>query len=736
MSSLPSSPRSPRSPNISSLLAGSSSEGASEAEASSLLGQRLVKAEWLSQVQLTQALREQQQNRLRLGEICLEHGWVSPEVLYSQVSSHMILLGELLIASKDITFDQLRVVLAQQRRFGRQLGEILVWKGWISPERLGQMLEVQQRLRATPDYPAWEVLQAVASGELLEDLLSSPSEESIEITEERVSEDLDIQRAAGEILDDLSEMLATDSEPKIDHPIESEDSQPEPPLNLLDPQQRRILELEQLLRQREQDWEGVLSEMNGQIEGYQQQYLERIAKLEAKIREQHQHLKQAQQAQSQDRQTTPPTPPDSTEEIERLTLELTSTQAQLHQHQHQHQQERSQLQAQIHALQQALQEFSDQAEAHTSLPQHQEGEPNPEIESLHQQILQLHTELQEAYNRIQLLEAEAGEAQTTLAQLQQELEQAHTHSSQDRDVAQEVTLLQQTLLETQQTQQHYEDLIDKQQTQLEVSQTHGSRLAQDLAESRRQLLDATHELHAKQAQADQANQQIATLKLQISRLEQQEATLTQELEQTWALLETYRQHFTALQPGFQIQQGSQTISLETTYNSTVPSPPSDDSSHGLLEPETSAQSPVAATASNVPPEEQSPSLMPVLTPWAQNLFFQLQEAGLISDTEMDRVLLAWQQEGGKLTQVLSRHTGLTPQTVSFFGGNGYAALLSPGHTRIGDFLKAADLVTEEQILEAIQRRSPEQPLVEALVDQGLLDPVTADYFIRHFIHSI
>jgi hypothetical protein len=125
---------------------------------------------------------------------------------------------------------------------------------------------------------------------------------------------------------------------------------------------------------------------------------------------------------------------------------------------------------------------------------------------------------------------------------------------------------------------------------------------------------------------------------------------------------------------------------------------------------------------------------PVLTPWARTLFFQLQEAGLITHEEVDHVLKVWQQDGGKLTHVLSECTELQPTTVKFFGNGGYAARLA-GCKRIGDYLQAAGLVTEAQIQAALSQRQPGQKLGEVLAMQGVIRAMTADYFARTFVQK-
>ncbi len=767
MSSLPSSPRSPQSTDISSLLSGALPQGTGEPGSSALLGQRLVQAGHLTQGQLTQALREQQQNRLRLGEICLEHNWLSPEILYSELSSQAVMLGELLIAAQDITFDQLRVALAQQRRFGRHLGEILVWKGWVSPARLEQVLEIQQQLRESPPFPAWEAMQALAAdpnGGEMNLVEEEEPEEPSDLSTEQPQSEVEVPFAdpvvaeSEESLEVLAEVFPelaqTGRAEELGTELEEDPAwlaAPEP----ADPQQQRIAELERQLRQRDQEWEGLVAEMNQQIESFQQQYQSRIAKLEAKLREQQAQLRQVQQSET----AILPDP----EERQQLQAELQTTQEQLQTAQHQHQQQQAEWQDQSQALQQEIDRYRHQAQAaqqelqeHLSQAEadpHRQQELTQQIESLRQQADQLQADLtaaqtsatehrtrseqlqqeverlqsqlpqaqqhlQEAQQRIQTLEVENRQAQATLADLNDQLEQEHTRSAQESHSTQQVEELQHQIQDLQQAHQHYEILVEKQQTQLEASQANIQQLTQELATARNQAQEANVTLQSQQSQADQARQHLATLQIQIAQVEHQNSTLAQELQHSQTLLETYRQRLAGLETP---QQPATAPSANSTPTDPSPSPGSESA---------------RATSPPDPPTRTPPggTVMPVLTPWAQNLFFQLQEAGLLSDAQMDQVLITWQQRGGKLTQVLSDCTGLTAKTVGFFSDGGYSARVS-GSERIGEFLKAADLVTEEQIQQVLKQRPSDQPLVQALVDQGLLHPVTADYFIRHFVQS-
>jgi len=122
------------------------------------LGQQLLRAGLITQGQLAQALREQRENFMKFGEVCLIHRWITIEDLYRHTASHLLSLGEILIALNYIDIDQLKLALSQQRRFGRKLGEILLWKSWVTEEHLTYALRVQQHLRQAATPNAWEAL--------------------------------------------------------------------------------------------------------------------------------------------------------------------------------------------------------------------------------------------------------------------------------------------------------------------------------------------------------------------------------------------------------------------------------------------------------------------------------------------------------------------------------------------------------------------------------------------------
>ncbi|MDX2272751.1 MAG: hypothetical protein NW237_12530 [Cyanobacteriota bacterium] len=139
----------------------SSLSGKSEDEKfEKVLGESLLKAGLLTPSQLAQAMWEKAENQMRLEEICLGHGWVTPEQLYSFVPSSRLRLGELTLLYGCVDFEQLQGVIHQQNQNPeRKLGEILIEKGLIDRDLLDHLIGEQAEFRRYSDKNAWEILR-------------------------------------------------------------------------------------------------------------------------------------------------------------------------------------------------------------------------------------------------------------------------------------------------------------------------------------------------------------------------------------------------------------------------------------------------------------------------------------------------------------------------------------------------------------------------------------------------
>jgi hypothetical protein len=121
------------------------------------LGELLIQARRITSQQLELALIEQQQTGEKLGEVLVRLGFVTRSELDAllKFQQHQdtetrplgrLRLGEILVATNQISRDQLNDSLARQRVSQKKLGEILVEAGYIQPHQLSHGLKLQNRL--------------------------------------------------------------------------------------------------------------------------------------------------------------------------------------------------------------------------------------------------------------------------------------------------------------------------------------------------------------------------------------------------------------------------------------------------------------------------------------------------------------------------------------------------------------------------------------------------------------
>jgi hypothetical protein len=146
------------------------------------LGEILVERGLITNGQLERALAEQKQEGGRLGEILFAHEWVSAMDLKDALAEQHGLdlrvespsqrlsarkveeqdgsfpLGWLLVRQGQITEAQLEQAIAQQRQTGERLGQILIANGTLSTGLLAAALAEQQGLVAISQ-ELWEIAQ-------------------------------------------------------------------------------------------------------------------------------------------------------------------------------------------------------------------------------------------------------------------------------------------------------------------------------------------------------------------------------------------------------------------------------------------------------------------------------------------------------------------------------------------------------------------------------------------------
>ncbi|RMH52175.1 MAG: glycosyltransferase, partial [Zetaproteobacteria bacterium] len=102
----------------------------------------LVDEGLISEEQLARALAEQKRTGQRLGDVLRQWNWVKPEEFYAVLldSFRRGKIGELLVRKGLLTREQLDEALKLQRRWGTRIGDVLLAKGWVRPFDLYQVM--------------------------------------------------------------------------------------------------------------------------------------------------------------------------------------------------------------------------------------------------------------------------------------------------------------------------------------------------------------------------------------------------------------------------------------------------------------------------------------------------------------------------------------------------------------------------------------------------------------------
>lgn len=122
-----------------------------------LLGDLLIRARRITQIQIDYALMEQRQTGEKLGETLVRLGFIKKSELDAVLTfqrvqggeapaSKKLRLGELLVATGQLTRRQLEDVLERQKSSTKKIGELLVESGYVQPHQVDQGLKLQQKL--------------------------------------------------------------------------------------------------------------------------------------------------------------------------------------------------------------------------------------------------------------------------------------------------------------------------------------------------------------------------------------------------------------------------------------------------------------------------------------------------------------------------------------------------------------------------------------------------------------
>ncbi|HUN54894.1 MAG TPA: hypothetical protein VMU29_07045 [Smithella sp.] len=122
-----------------------------------MLGEMLVQAGHITNLQLEQALTEQRQTGEKLGEILIRMGLLTRRQLEGLLdfqfnqsavtpAASPLRLGELLISTGVISREQLKDALLKQSRSDKKLGEVLVEEGYAKPHHIKRGVRLQTML--------------------------------------------------------------------------------------------------------------------------------------------------------------------------------------------------------------------------------------------------------------------------------------------------------------------------------------------------------------------------------------------------------------------------------------------------------------------------------------------------------------------------------------------------------------------------------------------------------------
>jgi len=141
-----------------------------------LLGDLLIKAKRITQAQIDYALMEQRQTGEKLGETLVRLRLLEKHELGTVLSfqrnqgghaaaSEKLRLGELLVATGQVTRQQLEDVLERQRVTRKKIGELLVEAGYVKPHQVAEGLRLQQKLVTAALVAALSMSNLIVAGE-------------------------------------------------------------------------------------------------------------------------------------------------------------------------------------------------------------------------------------------------------------------------------------------------------------------------------------------------------------------------------------------------------------------------------------------------------------------------------------------------------------------------------------------------------------------------------------------
>lgn len=122
-----------------------------------MLGELLVEAKYISRRGVESVLEEQKETGEKVGELLVRRGFITGKELRAilafqkqqgarKAGEGKLRLGELLVATGQVTRAQLDDALRKQKRSNKKIGEVLVEEGYVKPQQITRTLKLQHRL--------------------------------------------------------------------------------------------------------------------------------------------------------------------------------------------------------------------------------------------------------------------------------------------------------------------------------------------------------------------------------------------------------------------------------------------------------------------------------------------------------------------------------------------------------------------------------------------------------------
>lgn len=122
------------------------------------IAETLVKHQLITPQQYSLSLFQQGESHVRPEEFCMLQGWATMDQIFEVLPTTFIPLGQVLLLYDLIRLDQLVWAIRAQQHQPLKLGQLLVHKNWIDPEILDIYLTEQAELHSLQAANSWETI--------------------------------------------------------------------------------------------------------------------------------------------------------------------------------------------------------------------------------------------------------------------------------------------------------------------------------------------------------------------------------------------------------------------------------------------------------------------------------------------------------------------------------------------------------------------------------------------------